>query len=1231
MNQVNHSILQWNINGYFSHLEMLQILIKEEGPTVIGLQETHFKERKIHCPRNFNGFHKIRVDQDRASGGVSIFVRNNIDAHEIPINTNLEAVAVSIELPNKNVSICNIYIPPSTDFSTEDISNLLRQIPSPRVVIGDFNSHNVIWGSLNTDLKGRHLFDAIDMVGLAILNNGEKTRFNSSSGQSTALDLSLCEPALTLTLQWQVLPFLYGSDHFPILITDSSEIFDIARPEKWNLKKADWLKYQTIIENKINALQKNNEIDLLVNSFTDILTQTGEESIGKISNYSKRNLVPWWNDQCKISIKLYKQALNKYKKEKTTENMLNYKKLRAKARFIVKKSKKDSWTEYVSTLGDSASSAEVWNKIKKISGKNTYTPIQSILKDGTTHTNSYDIANVFANTYENYSSNQNFTQEFSSYKQRIEKVPINIADENDSPLNILITKQELEDALSIIKNSSPGPDSIPAIFLKNLPETGKDFLLHIYNHIWTKQKFPKLWTKAIIIPLPKPGKNLKTAESFRPISLTCVMCKTLEKIINKRLSWYLERKNMITPEQSGFRKQRSTHDNIIELESEVHEAFINDQKCIAIFFDIKRAYDTAWRHRIVQQLSLWGINGNMIGFIKNFLLNRSFQVRVNNTTSENIVQENGIPQGSVLSVTLFLAAINNITKFISAPVKCRLFADDLVILIKGKNIGSMTNILQQNLNKLQEWSQTTGFTFSTEKTKCIFFSKKTTNVSPLIKIYGRTLQFHDTVKFLGMTFDNRLTWKPHIQDLVLKCRKGLNILKVLSNRCWGTDTNVLLKVYRSLIRSKIDYGSIAYDSATSSVLKLLDPIHNSAIRLALGAFYTSPVNSLLCQASEPPLRLRRAYLSLSYATSVAANQTNPTNYYVFSNRYKDLFNNRARSRPTFYERINRYNNKFQIAFPKFFQHDHLMPPPWTITKAHCLTDLTKYSKHETSPNLIKKELFSLLNKLPKGERIYTDASRTNEGTGAAVVTANCTYKFKMSEYTTTYTAELYAVLQALMHIQQSDCRFSAVITDSLSTINALNNVTSQHPLIQRVYRVLHTIQVAGKEVAFIWVPSHIGIDGNELADRAAREAIGDPNSILVPNTLPADFKCFVRNQIINSWQTEWDNATDKLRECKNSVKLWECNLPKRKNQVLVNRLRIGHTKLTHSYLILKENPPICEMCSVTLTVKHILIDCPRYTQKRLKYNLRDNLQEILNKDLSQTINYLKDCELINEI
>ena len=131
MDKLHHSLLQWNINGYVSHLEMFQVLLKEENPTVVALQETHFKEMKTYCPKNFNGFHKTRENQQKASGGVSILVRKDINATEIPVKSDLEVIAVSIMLSRK-INICNIYIPPSKDFTVQDIDKILTQIPSPQ-------------------------------------------------------------------------------------------------------------------------------------------------------------------------------------------------------------------------------------------------------------------------------------------------------------------------------------------------------------------------------------------------------------------------------------------------------------------------------------------------------------------------------------------------------------------------------------------------------------------------------------------------------------------------------------------------------------------------------------------------------------------------------------------------------------------------------------------------------------------------------------------------------------------------------------------------------------------------------------------------------------------------------------------------------------------------------------------------------------------------------------------
>ncbi|KAJ8946353.1 hypothetical protein NQ314_008910 [Rhamnusium bicolor] len=142
-------------------------------------------------------------------------------ATNLPIITNLEATVIHISTP-KSIYICNIYIPPNQDINPVEINNLTEQIPMPRIILGDFNGHNCIWGSDTTNARGRTLENIIDATKLILLNNSEKTRFDSFTGNSSVLDLTLCDPALFPTLVWETLPYLYGSDHYPILITNQN-------------------------------------------------------------------------------------------------------------------------------------------------------------------------------------------------------------------------------------------------------------------------------------------------------------------------------------------------------------------------------------------------------------------------------------------------------------------------------------------------------------------------------------------------------------------------------------------------------------------------------------------------------------------------------------------------------------------------------------------------------------------------------------------------------------------------------------------------------------------------------------------------------------------------------------------------------------------------------------------------------------------------------------------------
>lgn len=153
--------------------------------------------------------------------------------------------------------------------------------------------------------------------------------------------------------------------------------------------------------------------------------------------------------------------------------------------------------------------------------------------------------------------------------------------------------------------------------------------------------------------------------------------------------------------------------------------------------------------------------------------------------------------------------------------------------------------LQITIKRILSWTESNGFNFSLSKTSCIHFCHRR-GIHPDPKLYFKKSEVAvvDSTRFLGVIFDKKLTFLPHILHLRNKCEKTLNLLKFLSNTAWGADRTSLLRIYRAVIRSKLDYGCAAYGAARSSVLKKLDTIHHSALRVCSGAFRTSPVLSL---------------------------------------------------------------------------------------------------------------------------------------------------------------------------------------------------------------------------------------------------------------------------------------------------------------------------------------------------------------------------------------------------
>lgn len=912
-------ILQWNLNGLFPRLPLLQVLLNKYQPDIVCLQETNLKPNQTINLKRYKAFVTNRNSQT-ASGGTAVLIKNSLISEKIHINSNIEITAVKVRLP-PDLFICSIYLPNSRELNEIDLNHLINNLPKPFIILGDFNSHNSLWSSNKTDVRGIILEKVILNHNIIILNDTNPTHFSIANGSFSTIDLALCSANIAHKCECNTLTDLYDSDHFPIITkinlnraTSHNTFFP-----RWKIDLANWNDYRRILKQYLQPSEDSitkytHQIDHLIDEFISMLKQAADQSIPKTVHTKRNNIykVPWWNNDCNTAIKDAKRAFNKFKKHKTLENLIAYKKYRAVARTTIRQNKKQSWINFLTSLNSSTPSKIVWNKIKAIQGSLRYSDTINLTRyDNSIITDNQETANVLAEAFVKNSSNSNYDKKFLTHRiEQINSITKSNQIENKNGELIIINDpfkiDELINSINELKKSSPGPDGIPNILIIKLPLKGIEYLLKIFNLIWNTGAYPKSWSESIIIPILKPGKDSSSPESYRPISLTNTLCKLVEKLINHRLRWILESNNIISPNQSGFRPLHSTMDQLINIESFICDSFINKQHTTLISIDIEKAYDMVCRKRILTILKGLGLQGNILIFIQNFLKTRIIRVKANGTLSEPKSIQNGVPQGSILSVTLFLLAINEIISIVPPPAKTYLFADDLTILYKGKTETITQKFLQEVLIKLQEWSIKSGFTFSKIKTKFITFCRQ--HKPPKINLHLGNLNLEEvsSIKILGIIFDNKLTWKTHIDKLKNECITRVNILKILSANNWGADKQILLNTYKSLIRSRINYGSIIYQSASKTVLQKLDPIHNTDLRIISGAFRTSPIFSILKETGEPNLNFRRKLLSVYQAIKISTLPNKPSYSNTFSTCNINKYSQHQNIPKPFHFKIHQY-------------------------------------------------------------------------------------------------------------------------------------------------------------------------------------------------------------------------------------------------------------------------------------------------------------------------------------
>ena len=1221
------TLLNWNIRGFFTNKYELQVLINEFKPLFITLQET-----KLNIEAHINNYKSYIKNKPfsqgiNACGGVMTLVNSNLHSLNFQLNTNLQAIAVKLYYPFEFI-ICNLYVDHniSSQIFKDELESLISQLGHSFILTGDFNSHNILWGSHKTDRRGNIIKEITESHSLTILNEKLPTHI-ATNGRLTSIDLTICTQNLVSFTDWTVLDDLHGSDHFPLLISFPFAQHTQTNRLTYNIKKADWNKFKRHLNfENINTTNINN----MEKDFTERIIQAANKSIPVIKPFRGKRKLPFWNDDIKgkiierkKNIRLYKNTLNPQNRNKITE-------LTREIRQLITKAKTESWRQYTSTINHKVSTKEVYDKVRTLSGKSKNTEIKSINKiDGTSTTNQTEIANTIKNTFEYIYSNNNMNTNLSNLKQQSITNEIFPEDTNNEPYNDNITMKELEDAIEQTNGSSPGPDRIHYDMLKNLTHEGKCVLLELYNKA-LNDELPQNWKHSLIIPIKKPGKDQRQATSYRPIALTSCTCKLMEKIINRRIQWTLENKNLLNNNQSGFTKGKSTTDNITFLVDSIQKGFAEQQQTTAIFIDLKNAYDRVWTHKVTDHMIRLGFKGRIIKYIHSFLQNRTFNIQLGNIKSDVGFMENGIPQGSVLSCTLFNIVFDDVLNHIDTQTQCCAYADDLVIFKTGKDTKSTETTLQRILNETNLQMNRNGLEISLNKTKIIHFSNQRKNniQKPRIQLDGQDIEHVNSYKFLGVVFNNKLKWTDQINELHSKTTKNVNLIKMLSHTKYGGERETLLRIHEAITTSIHNYSAQIFTKLTKKDDRKLNTIHTRCTKYAIGAFVTSPNTSVHSESGIIPLKYQRKVQLIKYACKIKKNKNNILHSSLEDNTKDHKYQQSANPPITYImrqelQKLN-INNDTKLCTARKATN-----PFWRKSNFKINLTMTQYNKETTSHETIKRKFNETLSTYAqKGfEVIYTDGSKTEHGYGAAVVTKDRVHKYKCHEYSSVYSTELFALLKAIKHRSSNK---TLICTDSLSAVNALKNL---HPNNNMVQQIQDKLREPNTQTIIMWIPSHTGIIGNEKADINAKEATKQ-NHYSNYEITTEDITKHIKDYVMKLWQMEWDKEIgtgNKLGNIKKTINKWtNINFYNRKDQTVLTRLRIGHTNLTHIHLIERNPPPTCT-CNQSLTVKHIF-ECTSNQTAIAKHNI--NYLSLSSEDKNITdkiLEFVKEINLYDKI
>lgn len=770
--------------------------------------------------------------------GIAVYIHSSIEKSVIeikslPLPEEVCLLEIRLRKGDKLVFGCCYRSPTKTENSDENnkkLNHFLNQISCMKYshicLVGDFNFGQINWKTTTTtcsETSAENLF--LETINDAFYHQHvENPTRRRGQDNPSLLDLVLTNEALQISELKHLSP-LGKSDH-DVLVFQFHAYLDFSKPKKRYLfKKSDYKKMRKDLDNvKWDFESKQTyDVDDVWNEIKSKLHELRDRFVPKTAGLpTKRKGCFPLDNNARAAIQDKNKAHRKWMEATSEKDRCGahstYTKARNKAKSIIRKVKRKHEREIANDAKKNPK--RFWHYVRK----------QLKTKEG--------IAPLLENPLDNDSLKYNdkekadiLQSQFLSVFNRNESIPIpKLAQRTKFNLkNIKVQADVVRRRLKLLNvNKSLGPDNIHPRMLVELADQIYKPITLLLNKSLKTGKLPNEWKEAYITPIYKKGSR-KQAENYRPISLTCILSKFLETFVTEQLMCHLLDQNLLSKKQFGFLSGRSTTTQLLNFLNKCIDAIANGNVVDTIYFDFQKAFDMVPHMRLIGKLESYGINGQTLNWIKDFLIGRSQIVSVNGEKSYIGQVWSGIPQGTVLGPILFIIYINDILENIESDGF--LFADDTKIY---KIITSKEDALalQQDINSLHKWSEIWGMRFNKDKCHVLTLGR----VENIKHTYHYRVGYEELEhvfeeKDLGVIIDSNLSFDEHICKKV----KIANSLVGLIRRSFShLDCKSFKKLYCAFIRPHLEYAQPVWAPHSQRLIDLIEKVQIRATKLVDG-------------------------------------------------------------------------------------------------------------------------------------------------------------------------------------------------------------------------------------------------------------------------------------------------------------------------------------------------------------------------------------------------------------